>query len=98
MAREAGATGRAGARGGVTRTVRGTVEFLWEDGDGVLVTLDTEEPGDPHTFEVPRELGAALSEGDRVEIVYEPVEHEVVDPDSGPSETYRAAVREIRRV
>jgi hypothetical protein len=80
----------------VTRTVCGTVEFLWEDGDGVLVTIDPEDPADPHTFELPGELGATLAEGDRVEIAYEPVEHEVVDPDSGPSESYRAAVRDVR--
>jgi hypothetical protein len=82
----------------VSRTVRGTVEFLWEDGDGVLVTLDPDDPADPHTFELPGELGAPLEEGSRIEIVYEPIEHEVVDPDSGPSETYRAAVREVRRL
>ncbi len=98
MASKAGAAGRAGTRGGVTRTVRGTVEFLWEDADGVLVTLDPEDPDDPNTFQVPAELGATLDEGDRVEIVYEPVEHEVVDPDSGPSESYRAAVRSIRSI
>lgn len=80
----------------MTRTVRGTVEFLWEDGDGVLVTLDPDDPGDPHTFELPAELGTELGEGDQVEIVYEPVEHEVVDPDSGPSDSYRAVVRDVR--
>ena len=80
----------------MTRTVRGTVEFLWEDGDGVLVTLDPEDPADPHTFELPAELGSAVAEGDQVEIVYEPVEHEVVDPDSGPSDSYRAVVRDVR--
>jgi hypothetical protein len=82
----------------VTRTVRGTVEFLWEDGDGVLVTLDPEDPADPHTFELPAELGSVVAEGDQVEIVYEPVEHEVVDPDSGPSDSYRAVVRDVRVV
>jgi hypothetical protein len=80
----------------LTRTVRGNVEFLWEDGDGVLVTLDPDDPADPHTFELPAALGAELTEGDRVEIAYEPVEHEVVDPDSGPSESYRAVVRAVR--
>jgi hypothetical protein len=80
----------------VTRAVRGTVEFLWEDGDGVLVTLDPEDPAHPHTFELPAELGSALAEGDQVEIVYGPVEHEVVDPDSGPSDSYRAVVRDMR--
>ena len=82
------------------RTVRGTIEFLWEDPNGVLINLEPDTPGAPHTFEVAGELrerlAAELAEGDRVEVVFIPVEHEVVDPDAGPSETSRAEVREVR--
>ena len=54
----------------------------------MLVTLDPDDPADPHTFEVPGDLRrATLHRGRRVEIDYEPVEHEVVDPD-GPSESF----------
>ena len=82
------------------RTVRGTVEFLWEDDNGMLLNMEPDTPGAPHTFEIAGDLrerlGGELSEGDRVEVVFVPVEHEVVDPDAGPSETSRAEVRDVR--
>ena len=34
--------------------------------------------------------------GDRVEVRFQPVEYEVVDPDSGPSESFRAEVLDVR--
>jgi hypothetical protein len=82
------------------QTVRGTVEFIWESDDETLVTIDPERPGAPHTFELAGEvrarLAGALREGARIEIEFVAVEHEVIDPDSGPSETLRAEVRDAR--
>jgi hypothetical protein len=82
------------------RVVRGTVEFLWDDGSDLLLNMDPDDPGAPHTFEIAGELrdrvASAVSEGARVEVVFVPVEHEVVDPDTGPSETSRADVRDVR--
>lgn len=82
------------------RSLTGTVEFIW-DGEGVmLLNLEPDEAGDPHTFEVSgalrERLAGALTEGDRVEVRYRAVEHEVVDPDSGPAETLRAEVEDVR--
>jgi hypothetical protein len=85
---------------GRPQTVRGTVEFLWESGGEVLVNLEPDLPGAPHTFELAGGLGERLAgvlrEGDRIEVEFVAVEHEVVDPDSGPSETLRADVRDVR--
>ena len=82
------------------QTVSGTVEFLWDSGGELLLNLEPNRPGAPHTFEVGgalrQRLAGMLSEGDRVEVEYVAVEHEVVDPDSGPSETLRAEVRDVR--
>ncbi len=82
------------------RTVTGSVEFIW-DGDGhLLLTLDPDDPGQPHTFELTGELQEWLSgevvEGDRIEVEFVAVEYEVVDPDSGPSDRSRAEVRNVR--
>jgi hypothetical protein len=82
------------------RTICGTVEFLWDDGGHMLVNLDPDDPGDPHTFEVSGELrervARELTEGERVEVRFRAVEYEVVDPDSGPSESLRAEVLDLR--
>jgi hypothetical protein len=83
-------------------TVSGTIEFLWESDDELLVTLepDRASAGAPHTFEIAgalrERLAGALSEGARVEIEFVAVEHEVIDPDSGPSDTFRAEVQNVR--
>jgi hypothetical protein len=85
---------------GTPQTVRGTVEFIWESGGGLLLNLEPDRAGAPHTFEIEgalrERLAGALNEGDRVEVEFVAVEHEVVDPDSGPSETLRAEVRDVR--
>jgi hypothetical protein len=82
--------------------VSGTVEFIWETEGELLLNLDPDQPGAPHTFELAgelrRRLGDSLSEGDRVEIEFTAVEHEVVDPDSGPSESLRPEVSDVRRL
>ena len=82
------------------RTVTGTVELIW-DGDGVmLLNLEPDDAADPHTFEIGGPLRArlagSLAEGDRVEVRFRAVEHEVVDPDSGPAESLRAEVDDVR--
>ena len=55
-----------------------------------------------HTFEVSgtlrEQLADALDEGDRVEIDFVRIEHEVIDPDSGPSDSLRPEVRDVRVV
>ena len=85
-----------------TRAVTGTVEFIWDADGHMLVNMDPDDPGDPHTFELTGELRARLasrvSEGDRVEVRYRVVDHEVIDPDSGPSESLRAEVLDLRVV
>jgi hypothetical protein len=82
------------------RTITGTVEFMWDDGDHMLVNLEPDDPAGPHTFELSGEvrtrIAGALDEGDRVEVRFRPVEYEVIDPDSGPSESVRAEVLEVR--
>jgi len=82
------------------RVVRGTVEFMWDDAGHMLVNLDPDDPADPHTFELAGDLRARVadtfSEGDRVEVRFRPVEYEVIDPDSGPSESFRAEVLDLR--
>jgi hypothetical protein len=82
------------------RVVRGTIEFIWDDGDQMLVNLDPDDPSDPHTFElegpIRARVAAAFGEGDRVEVEFRPVEYEVVDPDAGPTESFRAEVRDVR--
>ena len=82
------------------RTVLGTVEFIW-DADGImLVNLEPDDPGDPHTFEVSGELRdrivQTLTEGNRVEVEFMTEAYEVLDPDSGPSESMRAEVVDVR--
>lgn len=82
------------------RSLTGTVEFIWE-GEGVmLLNLEPDEAGDPHTFEVSgalhERLAGSLTEGDRVEVRYRAVEHEVVDPDSGPFDGLRAEIEGLR--
>jgi len=80
--------------------VTGTVEFIWDDGDHMLVNLDPDDPADPHTFELAGETRSRVpdgfEEGQRVEVRFRAVEYEVVDPDSGPSESFRAEVLEVR--
>jgi hypothetical protein len=84
------------------RTVHGTVEFIWDDDGLMLVNLEPDDPADPHTFEVTGELRDSvvdvLSEGDRVEIEFKAEPYEVLDPDSGPSESLRAEVVDLRLV
>jgi hypothetical protein len=85
---------------GRVQTVSGVVEFLWETDSELLVNLEPDRTGAPHTFEVGgklrEDLGETLNEGDRVEIDFVAVSHEVLDPDSGPSETLRPEVRDVR--
>ncbi len=84
------------------RTVQGTVEFIWDDDGHMLVNLEPDDPGDPHTFELTGELrdrvADSLSEGARVEVEFETEAYEVLDPDSGPSESLRAEVVAVRVV
>jgi hypothetical protein len=84
------------------RTVTGTVAFMWDEGDTMLVTLEPDDPADPHTFELGgelrRRLAGVLDEGQRVEVDFRAVEYEVVDPDAGPSESLRAHVEDVRVV
>jgi hypothetical protein len=84
------------------RTVHGTVEFIWDDDGHMLVNLEPDDPADPHTFEVTGELRDSVvdvvSEGDRVEIEFRAEPYEVLDPDSGPSESLRAEVVDLRLV
>jgi hypothetical protein len=82
------------------RVVTGTVEFIW-DGDGhMLVNMDPDDPSDPHTFELTGDLrermAEALEEGARIEVRFAAVPYEVLDPDSGPSESLRAEVLDVR--
>ena len=72
---------------------------MWDDGDQMLVNLEPDDPADPHTFELSAEVrtrAGSIGEGDRVEVRFRPVEYEVIDPDSGPSESVRAEVLEVR--
>jgi hypothetical protein len=82
------------------RTVTGTVEFMWDDGEHMLVNLDPDDPADAHTFELSGEMrdrvAGEFREGQRVEVRFRPIEYEVVDPDSGPSESFRAEVLDVR--
>ena len=83
-----------------TRVVSGTIGFIWDDGDRMLVNLDPDDPADPHTFEleggVRARVAGTFGEGDRVEVEFRPVEYEVVDPDAGPTESFRAEVLDVR--
>ena len=85
---------------GRVQTVSGIVEFIWETDQELLVNLEPDRPGAPHTFEVAgnlrEQLADSLGEGDRVEIDFVAVAHEIVDPDSGPSDGHRPEVRDIR--
>jgi hypothetical protein len=87
---------------GRVQTVIGTVEFIWETDQELLLNLEPDRPGAPHTFEVAgrlrERLADALAEGDRVEIDFVAIAHEVVDPDSGPSDSLRPEVRDVRVV
>jgi hypothetical protein len=87
---------------GRLQTVAGTVEFIWETDQELLLNLEPDRPGAPHTFELGgplrERLADALAEGDRVEIDFVAVAHEVVDPDSGPSDSLRPEVRDVRVV
>ena len=82
------------------QTVTGTIEFLWETDQELLVNLEPDRPGAPHTFEVGgplrERLSEALEEGDRVEVDFVAIAHEVVDPDSGVSDGVRPEVRDVR--
>jgi hypothetical protein len=83
-----------------TRTVTGTVELIW-DGEGLmLLNLEPDDAADPHTFEIGgalrERLADSLAEGDRVEVRFRAVEHEIVDPDSGPAQSLRAEVEDVR--
>jgi hypothetical protein len=84
------------------RTVHGTVEFIWDDDGLMLVNVEPDDPADPHTFELTGELRDrvvdVLSEGDRVEVDFKAEPYEVLDPDSGPSESLRAEVVDVRLV
>lgn len=83
-----------------TRIVTGTVEFIWDDGDHMLVNLDPDDPADPHTFELEGGIRARVADvfgqGDHVEVEFRPVEYEVVDPDAGPADSFRAEVLDVR--
>ena len=83
-------------------TVHGTVEVIWDDDGHMLVTLEPDDPADPHTFELTGELrervASALEEGVRVEVEFKAEPYEVLDPDSGPSESLRAEVVDVRVV
>ena len=83
-------------------TVTGTVEFIWETDQELLLNLEPDRPEAPHTFEVSGplriQLADKLAEGDRVEIDFVAVAHEMVDPDSGPSDGARPEVRDVRVV
>lgn len=87
---------------GTTITVSGSVELVWDSGaeDGLLLTIEPDVAGMPHTFELKGELhervAAEITEGRRVEVEIALTEYEVVDPDSGPSDATRAEVRDIR--
>lgn len=87
---------------GRLQTVSGTVEFIWETDRELLVNLEPDRPGSPHTFEVAgslrQRLADTLAEGDKVEIDFVAITHEVIDPDSGPSDSLRPDVRDIRVV
>ena len=87
---------------GRVQTVIGTVEFIWETDQELLLNLEPDRPGAPHTFEVGgrlrERLADAVAEGDRVEIDFVAIAHEVVDPDSGPSDSLRPEVRDVRVV
>jgi hypothetical protein len=87
---------------GPIHTVIGTVEFIWETEQELLLNLDPDRPDAPHTFEVGGQLRDRLAntvaEGDRVEIDFVASAHEVVDPDSGPSDSLRPEVRDVRVV
>jgi hypothetical protein len=82
------------------RVVTGTIDFIWDDGEQMLVNLDPDDPADPHTFElgggVRDRVAAAVGEGDHVEVEFRAVEYEVVDPDAGPTESFRAEVLDVR--
>ncbi len=88
------------------RVVAGTIEFIWHPGDGettTLINLESDVVDAPHTFEIEAELleldCGALAEGQRIEIDYVPIEHEVVDPDSGKtSERFRPHITGVRIV
>jgi hypothetical protein len=85
-----------------SRIVTGTVEFIWDADGQMLLNMDPDDPGDPHTFELTGELrdrvAPAVSEGDRIEIEFNAEPYEVLDPDSGPSESFRAEVVDVRVV
>jgi hypothetical protein len=85
---------------GRRQTVAGTVEFVWETDEELLVNLEPDRPGAPHTFQVGgtlrERLADSLAEGDRVEIDFVAIPHEVVDPDSGPSDSLRPEVQDVR--
>ena len=85
---------------GRLQTVSGIVEFIWETDTELLVNLEPDRPGAPHTFEVGgslrESLADRLAEGDKVEVDFVAVAHEVVDPDSGPSDSLRPDVRDVR--
>jgi hypothetical protein len=87
---------------GRLQTVSGTVEFIWETEDQLLVNLEPDRPGAPHTFEMAgslrERLADTLAEGDKVEVDFVAMSHEVVDPDSGPSDSLRPDVRDVRVV
>lgn len=84
------------------KTVSGSIEFIWDSvgDDRMLLNIDPDLMGAPHTFEVAGELrerlAGTLSEGQRVEIEFVPIEHEIVDPDSGPSDSHRPEVCDVR--
>jgi hypothetical protein len=82
------------------RTVSGVIEFVWETDQELLVNLEPDHPGAPHTFEIAgalrEQLQDSLGEGDRVEVDFVAVAHEVVDPDSGTADGERAEVRDLR--
>ena len=85
---------------GRLQTVRGVIEFIWETEDELLVNLDPDRPEAPHTFQVGgslrERLADTLAEGDKVEIDFVATAHEIVDPDSGPSDSLRPDVLDVR--
>lgn len=82
-------------------TVEGTVEFFWDsaDDDKLLVNIEPDQVGRPHTFEIAgelrRKIADEIDEGSRIAITYLAEAHEVIDPDSGPSESYRPKIKDV---
>lgn len=86
------------------KVVCGTLEIIWDSGDDerqMLINIDPDIVGAPHTFELEGPLRDrvknTISEGDRIEITYTPIEHELVDLETGRThESYRIKTTSVR--